>query len=99
MRVIQGVKFHVPLLEFLFISSAPQSAAPPPPLNALKTTLTAVPLTAMATVLQAARGGTHHPDPQDKAITFKTSATHSSAAGQEVQKHIQITLGTHFFQK
>lgn len=53
----------------------------------------------MVTVLKAARGGTHHPNPQDKAITSKTSATHSSPAEQEVQQQIQITPGTRFFQK
>lgn len=48
-------------------------AAPPPSrrLQALKTTPTAVPLTATATVLQAARAGTHHPGPQHEAVTFQ----------------------------
>lgn len=48
-------------------------AAPPPSrrLQALKTTPTAVPLTASATVLQAARAGTHHPGPQHEAVTFQ----------------------------
>lgn len=41
----------------------------------LKRAPTAVPLTAMLTVLKAARGGTHHTNTQDKAITLKTSAT------------------------
>lgn len=52
----------------------------------------------MVTVLKAARGGTHQPNPQGKAITFKTSVTHSSPAEQEVHQQIQITPGSPFFQ-
>lgn len=48
--------------------------------QALKTTLTAVPLTATATVLQAARAGTHRPRPAARGRHLpETSATHPAA--------------------
>lgn len=72
------------------------------PLQALKTTPTAVPLTATATVLQAARAGTHHPDPQHKAVTFQrhlppTSPPARPPVQPALLQHNQITLGTLIF--
>lgn len=63
-------------------------------LQALKTTPTAVPLTATATVLQAARAGTHHPDPQHEAVTFQR---HLPPTRPALRKHRQITHGTLLF--
>lgn len=71
------LSFHSMLISFF------SSCSRPPPFP-LKTTLAAVQLTAMVTVLKAARGGRRQPNPQDKAITFTTSATHSSPREQEV---------------